>query len=159
MSGTSPRMRGKPGQGAVLPALTRNIPAYAGKTWLGVPCPDCSPEHPRVCGENRRGSSEVGFDVGTSPRMRGKQKFQSRPVDPPRNIPAYAGKTNLPYCGNRMWSEHPRVCGYNPLGGSGRKIRLRNIPAYAGKTYVCTNTTSIKSEHPRVCGENEKGVV
>ena len=50
--GTSPRMRGKPIGGVSDEHITRNIPAYAGKTILSVRNTPPNPEHPRVCGEN-----------------------------------------------------------------------------------------------------------
>ena len=92
-SGTSPRMRGKPATIADPQRLSRNIPAYAGKTRRAV-CPLAPPpEHPRVCGENRQIASEIGVRDGTSPRMRGKHLEPLKIVDTKRNIPAYAGKT------------------------------------------------------------------
>ena len=71
-----------------------------------------------------------------------------------RNIPAYAGKTDIADGDRRDPEEHPRVCGENEwdsvpaipsLGTSPRmrgKLRVAgvtkdlpgNIPAYAGKT-------------------------
>ena len=50
-------------------------------------------EHPRVCGENQRGSPAQYRPTGTSPRMRGKLEFPKTNVPWSGNIPAYAGKT------------------------------------------------------------------
>ena len=91
---------------------------------------------------------------GTSPRMRGKRTLPVLRAKWHRNIPAYAGKTIIPYLGRVKNSEHPRVCGENcllmrlflSLGGTSPRMRgklitlqlqpsqVRNIPAYAGKT-------------------------
>ena len=57
--GTSPRMRGKLALFQKLVKRVRNIPAYAGKTCLTYRKTQLPPEHPRVCGENRAGSSIV----------------------------------------------------------------------------------------------------
>ena len=93
--GTSPRMRGKRGAGGMGAGPFRNIPAYAGKTpdrrhprhWIA--------EHPRVCGENPYGFYPARYAGGTSPRMRGKRgNLLIQPVHN-RNIPAYAGKTDI----------------------------------------------------------------
>ena len=172
--GTSPRMRGKRPRVPSSSRRQRNIPAYAGKTqnpWSGSPQ---IPEHPRVCGENPSSSLFTVYLTGTSPRMRGKQPLAARSLCRPRNIPAYAGKTMRLSHGDDIVSEHPRVCGENPVlvrwnssqtgtsprmrgklnhGGTVRQ-RNRNIPAYAGKTHRSLRRLRRRSEHPRVCGEN-----
>ena len=74
LRGTSPRMRGKPMIEHGRRAGARNIPAYAGKTGHGTSAEPRSEEHPRVCGENCQGRPLLKQRVGTSPRMRGKQK-------------------------------------------------------------------------------------
>ena len=167
-------MRGKPTLGVVAVLQRRNIPAYAGKTYLRYRPRSIFKEHPRVCGENRLVHPRESARAGTSPRMRGKLKWVCRIRLMSRNIPAYAGKT----VGRRpvVWDlkEHPRVCGENlqaASGGSkeertsprmrgklaGNKVEnllSRNIPAYAGKTPVPSPLRRSCSEHPRVCGEN-----
>ena len=52
VSGTSPRMRGKPSGNHWDSAQQGNIPAYAGKTFFPLTRVLTSREHPRVCGEN-----------------------------------------------------------------------------------------------------------
>ena len=91
--GTSPRMRGKPLCILSSLSITRNIPAYAGKTRrTNVIWPSLT-EHPRVCGENSSSFVAIGLVSGTSPRMRGKLRFSNMFTWSDRNIPAYAGKT------------------------------------------------------------------
>ena len=51
--GTSPRMRGKLVRINQPSRNSGNIPAYAGKTCLGVDGQHPIAEHPRVCGENQ----------------------------------------------------------------------------------------------------------
>ena len=92
-AGTSPRMRGKHRVGIYGHSRVRNIPAYAGKTDLKCEFHCDSPEHPRVCGENRPHRLRVRNPQGTSPRMRGKLGYRKRQASARRNIPAYAGKT------------------------------------------------------------------
>ena len=174
MSGTSPRMRGKLMPVTQWDPATRNIPAYAGKTYLIGPTVRYAPEHPRVCGEN---FAELGVEqelAGTSPRMRGKHYSTVLGLRPRRNIPAYAGKTECHAAARYSRQEHPRVCGENavapymtcPLPGTSPRMRgkqwnkwrespdRRNIPAYAGKTHGRLESSRGKPEHPRVCGEN-----
>ena len=91
--GTSPRMRGKLLFQGRIDRISRNIPAYAGKTLYGNPRGHYCQEHPRVCGENRICDCCSSPMAGTSPRMRGKQGIRPWPDAENRNIPAYAGKT------------------------------------------------------------------
>ena len=115
-SGTSPRMRGKHVIDVALDAAHGNIPAYAGKTiWLAFSAPSIT-EHPRVCGENSISDAELLEQLGTSPRMRGKQHFRNLTQVRLGNIPAYAGKTTPKHHSMRSRAEHPRVCGENSLG-------------------------------------------
>ena len=132
----------------------RNIPAYAGKTFPRSSSWNSQPEHPRVCGENRRSRPRLERDSGTSPRMRGKRLKRAEGVLFDGNIPAYAGKTHG-VCVN-VWRrrEHPRVCGENHAANFGRAHGARNIPAYAGKTLAKISSAGRSEEHPRVCGEN-----
>ena len=98
--GTSPRMRGKRAVSLSCCYQRRNIPAYAGKTpWSGGVF-RFPREHPRVCGENYPINTQVTTITGTSPRMRGKQRSNTRGQAANRNIPAYAGKTSMAtlYC-------------------------------------------------------------
>ena len=70
--GTSPRMRGKLSSASGSGSAGGNIPAYAGKTVGAEDGDEFAEEHPRVCGENRRGLGRRRTRGGTSPRMRGK---------------------------------------------------------------------------------------
>ena len=91
-SGTSPRMRGKLAYEERNAPRFRNIPAYAGKTNPTGHHSSVGEEHPRVCGENLRARK----GKGTSPRMRGKLATPLVLQVALRNIPAYAGKTQVP---------------------------------------------------------------
>ena len=156
LSGTSPRMRGKPAAQGPLGRWRRNIPAYAGKTTNRSSVRGCAAEHPRVCGENLIATLSKLHPRGTSPRMRGKRLPTDNANPYMRNIPAYAGKTDTERTPSCLSKEHPRVCGENPQrlarddyqrGTSPRMrgkprlctiadFRVGNIPAYAGKTSV-----------------------
>ena len=172
--GTSPRMRGKHPKVTNHTPSRRNIPAYAGKTGRNVRRGVRRREHPRVCGENPASSSHRRSMRGTSPRMRGKRSCFHRGTEFDRNIPAYAGKTITHMLHSSLKTEHPRVCGENPininnharLSGTSPRMRgkrvgwlssgwgVRNIPAYAGKTQSQVSGCGGQGEHPRVCGEN-----
>ena len=72
--GSSPRGRGKPAGGAVLPARPGLIPAWAGKTSAPT-CQSPRPRaHPRVGGENPPRKTRALTSSGSSPRGRGKRR-------------------------------------------------------------------------------------
>ena len=106
--------------------------------------------------------------------MRGKRRLREPRPAAHRNIPAYAGKTNVLSNGVVMMSEHPRVCRENPGFGDGRerhggtsprmrgKLSLagyflgdfRNIPAYAGKTEAILRPEATRAgTSPRMRGK------
>ena len=132
-SGSSPRVRGKLGEregGEVGPGL---IPACAGKTRRHAAASDRARAHPRVCGENRRGTSSPLSGCGSSPRVRGKLLVV-------RVAQHHRGSS-------------PRVRG-KPAHRRDRGRRGGLIPACAGKTDRLHWTTPPRRAHPRVCGEN-----
>ena len=92
-NGTSPRARGKLPAYPLAYRTRRNIPACAGKTqsarlgWCNAT------EHPRVRGENSKGTRWASQWIGTSPRARGKRSYTDSLRLQTRNIPACAGKT------------------------------------------------------------------
>ena len=172
--GTSPRARGKRAAALCQGCPVRNIPACAGKTYIGSLRGSSIQEHPRVRGENWV-KTYSGLPVwGTSPRARGKPFAAGALEILMRNIPACAGKTSCTPHPQDEPREHPRVRGENvhpvsaqiaALGTSPRargkrqwvrhkSSKQRNIPACAGKTLpACGEVVGCK-EHPRVRGEN-----
>ena len=71
-AGSSPRVRGKRGEGGQGLESGRLIPACAGKTSLNRPLTPRARAHPRVCGENTICRSLAQHTGGSSPRVRGK---------------------------------------------------------------------------------------
>ena len=157
--GSSPRVRGKPGdQGLRLPRKVA---------------------HPRVCGENTATRRGQWRPTGSSPRVRGKQLELALDGVAGRLIPACAGKTRSCARRPRLSSAHPRVCGENgsptirawDYAGSSPRVRgkrLREtarahpgglIPACAGKTRTWAARGRAPRAHPRVCGENRREIV
>ena len=72
VTGSSPRVRGKPGVACRLRGLRGLIPACAGKTWGSLSAARPSRAHPRVCGENFSSFRSNFKRAGSSPRVRGK---------------------------------------------------------------------------------------
>ena len=118
----------------------------------------------------------MGHEVrsnGSSPRVRGTDKFDSSPVTPQRFIPACAGNRESVSSSLGGVAVHPRVCGeQSPPGtrstqpfGSSPRVRgtvasrkypcycQRFIPACAGNRNGIVPGWVLCSVHPRVCGE------
>ena len=172
--GSSPRVRGKRGQGIREHHLNRLIPARAGKTPVHSRKAAAHRAHPRACGENIHAAPIERGRAGSSPRVRGKHPI---PVDGLNNeglIPARAGKTRPRTSATRSSGAHPRACGENGryacgVGGAcGSSPRVRGkrgqalgggefeglIPARAGKTVLFFAGRGPGWAHPRACGEN-----
>ena len=152
--GSSPRMRGAPGERGRGAGGQRIIPADAGST---MPIHASSPlcwDHPRGCGEHPLVQNVRVGQIGSSPRMRGAP--QTAPDDRLGRgiIPADAGSTSQYYLRANTYEDHPRGCGEHPMrviafaGGGGSSPRMRGahsaaslimsvsgiIPADAGST-------------------------
>ena len=139
VDGSSPRVRGKPGRACPPGAGPGLIPACAGKTGRGAGPWGDGAAHPRVCGENFTRKEWGEMLMGSSPRVRGKQRrLHGNPVLPGL-IPACAGKTGS----TRPWgapaAAHPRVCGENEsitrridaLMGSSPRVRGKHFLTWA----------------------------
>ena len=172
--GSPPRVRGKLGSARIYSRRRRITPACAGKTkeflrkYLRVP------DHPRVCGENVRGSYSKFSNNGSPPRVRGKLKRRAVCDGVKRITPACAGKTWRKYFSANSAADHPRVCGENrvdetpedwwdgspprvrgkPCSNSRPSTMSRITPACAGKTRFPRVGCQYPADHPRVCGEN-----
>ena len=95
-AGSSPRGRGKRGNGGDHEEDRRLIPARAGKTSRRSAGYSARRAHPRAGGENLRGFRDPCEGGGSSPRGRGKRKVAADIEAIDRLIPARAGKTG-PY--------------------------------------------------------------
>ena len=132
--GTSPHTRGKLLQPAPEPIIDRNIPAYAGKTTNLHSENNTPAEHPRIRGENQTNATGTPHTQGTSPHTRGKLDPGRWTASTSRNIPAYAGKTNVHNARiNTGYGTSPHTRGKLDRLRD-RLEEHRNIPAYAGKT-------------------------
>ena len=152
--GSSPRVRGKPGERRFNGGGCGLIPACAGKTQANCDAIRATWAHPRVCGENHLTQSSAQSSLGSSPRVRGKPTRGALGIISLGLIPACAGKTSRVRRGGPQTRAHPRVCGENPRSlerprkarGSSPRVRGKRvvqsirrdrpglIPACAGKT-------------------------
>ena len=112
-SGSSPRMRGKQRAFIENTLKPRIIPAHAGQTDVARWSGNWRTDHPRACGANSRLLQAATTSLGSSPRMRGKQRLTSIEHFAERIIPAHAGQTAVPTVADGTRSDHPRACGAN----------------------------------------------
>ena len=73
MIGSPPRVRGKVLAKVCIGVYLRITPACAGKSSLSRTPPTPRKDHPRVCGEKAPPLSLLVRDVGSPPRVRGKE--------------------------------------------------------------------------------------
>ena len=171
---TSPHTRGEPVLSGEADELSRNIPAYAGRTSSWVIPSLAIWKHPRIRGENCQSSQKKNTQRETSPHTRGERIPVSAFSVRSRNIPAYAGRTGCPKNPARLRQKHPRIRGENtPQHLAGGRItetsphtrgehrrsvfmraRQGNIPAYAGRTCLRQRRLLRSWKHPRIRGEN-----
>ena len=112
-SGSSPRGRGKPGPAVRVFLAVRLIPARAGKTRASRAWMTTGGAHPRAGGENATRGLPVAFNVGSSPRGRGKPETRSESTNRGGLIPARAGKTTATKPTRCRSTAHPRAGGEN----------------------------------------------
>ncbi|RYQ46227.1 hypothetical protein PG1780B_1257 [Bifidobacterium pseudolongum subsp. globosum] len=169
--GSSPRMRGKQPWSREHTHQVRIIPAHAGQTGFHSRTPICRPDHPRACGANRRATRSTGCMIGSSPRMRGKQRISGEQCGRRRIIPAHAGQTVKVFPSAMIAPDHPRACGANTSSvfysrqviGSSPRMRgkhtipanledgMRIIPAHAGQTPKPKICSGKNRDHSRNC--------
>ena len=111
--GSPPRVREKQNHHSFGFAQLGITPACAGKTRCLTNFPECSEDHPRVCGKNVEPYKVNLALTGSPPRVREKLFAMIAAYGSSRITPACAGKTALlPLISWVPW-DHPRVCGKN----------------------------------------------
>ena len=92
-TGSPPRMRGKVPEWRYGFSTARITPAYAGKSRQGQESELKPWDHPRVCGEKNMSVHTISSNIGSPPRMRGKDTKICDNSARVRITPAYAGKS------------------------------------------------------------------
>ena len=87
-----PRVRGKVPVCCPEHRKVRITPAYAGKRDLVISESGDIENHPRVCGEKSTSEAQKSSDMGSPPRMRGKDADPHTKLRRYGITPAYAGK-------------------------------------------------------------------
>ena len=178
LKGSSPRMRGTPGELLLSPDSVGIIPADAGNTNTRSVSLSSGRDHPRGCGEHNDLTHDNNKAIGSSPRMRGTHRTINLIKSVGGIIPADAGNTMLCKGQKCHMEDHPRGCGEHYLishvaellQGSSPRMRgtpiskgdeveaHRIIPADAGNTKWDGWPILWDQDHPRGCGEHMVGV-
>ena len=170
--GSSPRVRGRRIRRLEPPYVCGLIPASAGQTLTGTRSAGLRRAHPRECGADKALGDRILNYLGSSPRVRGRQRGRSGPYSAIGLIPASAGQTGVCQRIPGPFPAHPRECGADPThpdqgsGGRGSSPRVRGrllvlggdyrgsglIPASAGQTRCSRPFPRCPTAHPRECG-------
>ena len=171
-SGSPPRVRELPAKWLQVESPAGITPACAGITERPLVHFQQLWDHPRVCG-NYFGTVSPPFCVlGSPPRVRELLDSLHHSVGLVGITPACAGITTRSPGREKLWWDHPRVCGNYPPSppiaphrrGSPPRVRellitsnrvyqtLGITPACAGITRPGLSTRCLGWDHPRVCG-------
>ena len=132
----------------------RIIPARAGPTLAWPEFTQPSEDHPRSCGANFLQFGNDGFDLGSSPLVRGQHAVRGKHRLPGRIIPARAGPTLcLEYDKIMHYGSSPLVRGQRGENVAAKHM-YRIIPARAGPTIPLCRHMTYRPDHPRSCGAN-----
>ena len=132
--GSPPQVRGKPSYSLLCGIRNRITPAGAGKTKKMSRLTTSATDHPRRCGENKKGMLFGGRTNGSPPQVRGKLSGFPSLFHVFRITPAGAGKTPSFGRTDRKQQDHPRRCEENTLS--------------------FLFSLLVSGDHPRRCGEN-----
>ena len=131
-------------------------PADAGKTNIFCLIVFTTEDHPRGCGENVARCNDSNLNVGSPPRMRGKQTQTAPCRCTLRDHPRGCGENSMAdTCLPFLIGSPPQVRG-KPCGDRIINYNFRITPADAGKTLFCPPSSTAGKDHPRGCGENRE---
>ena len=170
--GSSPHLRGSPGEPVDRHRHRGVIPAPAGQPGRLRREPDKYMGHPRTCGAAGVDSTTRRSRDGSSPHLRGSLVAAAELKIDARVIPAPAGQPTLIWPWRSSFSGHPRTCGAAGASAAGwtipygssphlrgsrpwwRRLNHRRgvIPAPAGQPVNGLATLPSDEGHPRTCG-------
>ena len=171
--GSPPRVRGTAFLLGFLPGRIWITPACAGNSHGDGRKNPGTKDHPRVCGEQAWAALAWRDWWGSPPRVRGTVGESKEKLVQNRITPACAGNRAMADSISVMASDHPRVCGEQPMSSisttsvSGSPPRVRGTaihtqiagksrritPACAGNSAPISRRWRAPWDHPRVCGE------
>ena len=130
--GSSPRVRGT--CRASIGSWHRHgiIPACAGNMCCSRRCCSCRWDHPRVCGEHRRGQVVEPQASGSSPRVRGTSYYTLSNAVGTGIIPACAGNIIPTHFAHNSARDHPRVCGEHSMAFDPKPAMVGSSPRVRG---------------------------
>ena len=109
--GSSPRVWGQGRCDIIEVADKRIIPTRVGTRIAGKEVCVCEKDHPHACGDKFFNSGQLGFILGSSPRVWGQVRICGGQSTWSGIIPTRVG-TSCVYDAFSIWSEdHPHACG------------------------------------------------
>ena len=115
-----------------------------------------SRDHPRVCGEKRRGFFAHSVVAGSPPRVRGKVKSVIGSPFSSGITPACAGKSKTWGAFKRCCEDHPRVCGEKSLSARPWRLHGGSPPRVRGKVVGRSPQTPTTRITPACAGKRLK---
>ena len=152
--GSPPLTRGK---GIVLWTIISSFgitPAYAGKSYEGMPKRIEEKDHPRLRGEKPPISTAFYEVKGSPPLTRGKAEYIEREAVLDRITPAYAGKSSPPSRKMSSQQDHPRLRGEKITASSNRNSKIGSPPLTRGKGDCCAGDSFKSRITPAYAGKS-----
>ena len=119
--GSPPHVRGKVPPPRYSGTWTGITPACAGKSFFRLVVQSVVEDHPRMCGEKKKGGSPEKSGLGSPPHVRGKDHMRGMAADIRGITPACAGKSERAFVDRCDGQDHPRMCGE----------KLHRLPLYS----------------------------
>ena len=156
--GSSPRVRGLPGDRGAYVVGGRIIPARAGFTSQEGAVTAEDEDHPRACGVYHPLGGPGLAARGSSPRVRGLRRPPGRGRPRLRIIPARAGFTSRPSSTPPGPRDHPRACGVYTAKTLYEGFKIGSSPRVRGLLKAIISFDTGSGSSPRVRGLRLTGI-
>ena len=154
--GSSPRVRGRPGQFVAGASERGLIPACAGQTRPPPPHTRSAGAHPRVCRADISVTVSTPDGEGSSPRVQGRRTHPDPRRERQGLIPACAGQTRSAVgCGEYSWA-HPRVCRADWAEFQPTRADTGSSPRVQGRRHDCYLRVFSRGLIPSCAGQTVK---
>ena len=132
-AGSPPHARGRRVPAFVRRRDSRITPACAGKTTWSMVIIGCSPDHPRMRGEDQGACRSRSPCGGSPPHARGRHDVEKVRIPVDRITPACAGKTIARTAFSTLHGDHPRMRGEDMFPINVQKSILGSPPHARGR--------------------------
>ena len=133
-----------------------NTPACAEKTGRTSTTRPHGPDHPRMRGEDRSGSTASSMMYGSPPRARGRPQSANSTRSRARITLACAGKTAAAFHFHEDPTDHPRMRGEDTAVPNSFAGFTGSPPHARGRRWRCEPRSRALPAHPRMRGEDPR---